>query len=199
MIGSSKESELVVAVLLYAARCWQDGDRHALRQMNFGAREAAAIAGLKIDDVARAQQLGAHCLDIRLNRDAFWGLLSGFERLREHESVQRELIARDASFEMMTALFGLGAREYARWRRILGLPISTGRPTELDEHTEHAIWRACEAHTASTESTSLQPADYLAVAIACDTSVRTVWRALASWSATDQSSAPTTLSEDSER
>lgn len=181
MIGSSKESDLVVAVLLYASRCWQEGDRHALRQMNFGVREVVAISTLQMDDITRAQRLGAHCLDIRLNRDAFWSLLSGFERLREHEALQRELIARDAPFQMMAELFGTGAREYSRWRRMFGLPTNTGRPAELDEETEHAIWRACEDRMGTAEQKSVGAKDYLEIAVACDTSVRSAWRALAPW------------------
>lgn len=36
MTTGTKESELVMAVLLYAIRCLAEGDQHALRGMNFG-------------------------------------------------------------------------------------------------------------------------------------------------------------------
>lgn len=181
MNGAGKETDLIVAVLLYAQRCWQKGDRHALRQMNFGAREIAAVSGLHLDDIARAERLGAHCLDIRLNRDAFWSLLSGFERLREREELQRELIGRDAPFDMVVELFGIGAREYSRWRRMHGLPTVVGRPPELDEETEHAIWRSCEVHMATVDRQLPNAKDYLEIAVTCEQSVRSVWRALAHW------------------
>lgn len=179
--AAGKESGLVIAALLYAQRCWQEGDRHALRQMNFGAREISAIAGLHLDDIARAEQLGAHCLDIRLNRDAFWSLLSGFERLRQRDELRRELISRDAPFDMMTELLGTGAREYSRWRRVYGMPTVIGRPPALDEATEHAIWRCCEGRMAAADQKTLCAKDYLEIALHCDESVRSVWRALAGW------------------
>ena len=39
--AGTKESELVMAVLLYAIRCLAEGDYHALRGMNFGPEEVA--------------------------------------------------------------------------------------------------------------------------------------------------------------
>ena len=41
--AGSKESDLVVAVLLYALRCVAEDDQHALRSMNFGPNEVAAL------------------------------------------------------------------------------------------------------------------------------------------------------------
>jgi len=181
MSGAAKEADLVLAVLLYASRCCQEGDRHALRQMNFGTKEIEAITGLQMDDVIRAQRLGAHCLNIRLDRHAFWGLLSRLERLRDEERLQRELIARDAPFPMMAELTDMGGREYTRWRRLYGLPPGMGRPPEPDEKTENAVWRACEQRMGTGPRRPLAAEDYLAIAEVCDVPLRTVWQALKRW------------------
>ena len=181
MSGAAKETDLVLAVLLYASRCCQEGDRHALRQMNFGTKEIEAIANLQMDDVIRAQRLGAHCLNIRLDRHAFWGLLSRLERLRDEERLQRELIALDAPFPMMAELTGMRSREYSRWRRLYGLPPGMGRPAEPDEDTENAIWRTCEERMDDDERKPLEARDYIEIAETCRASLKTVWRALARW------------------
>jgi|SRR6056297_751860 len=181
MSGAAKETDLVLAVLLYASRCCQEGDRHALRQMNFGTKEIEAIANLQMDDVIRAQRLGAHCLNIRLDRHAFWGLLSRLERLREEERLQRELIALDAPFPMMAELTGMKSREYSRWRRLYGLPPGMGRPPEPGEAIEEAIWRACEERMESGKRRPLVARDYIELAESCGASLKTVWKALTRW------------------
>ena len=42
-MSATKEAELTTAVLLYAVRCLAEGDQHALRAMNFGAKEVEAL------------------------------------------------------------------------------------------------------------------------------------------------------------
>ena len=181
MSGAAKEADLVVAAFLYVSRCARDGDRHALRQMNVGSDEIAAISRLTVDDVVRALPVAAHCLRIRIDRDAFWQLVARLDTLRERDRLLRELIAADAPAAMMTELFGMGRHEYAVWRRFCGLPNGAGRPTEPDEATERAIWRSCEAHVGDSTKRPLDANDYLAIATHCNAPVRTVWRALARW------------------
>ena len=59
--SGTKESELVMAVLLYAIRCLEEGDQHALRSMNFGPQEVAALRDINLADLYRAGSLQAHC------------------------------------------------------------------------------------------------------------------------------------------
>ena len=181
MNGAAKEADLVVAAFLYVSRCARDGDRHALRQMNVGSEEINAIRRLTVDDILRALPLGAHCLRIRVDRDAFWQLVSRLDALRERDRLLREFIAADAPGAMMTELFGLGRHEYTVWRRLYGLPNGAGRPVEPDEATERAIWRACEAHVGETGKRPLDASDYLEIARCCEAALRTVWRVLERW------------------
>ena len=42
-MSASKEAELITAVMLYAVRCFAEGDLPALKEMNFGPRELGAL------------------------------------------------------------------------------------------------------------------------------------------------------------
>ena len=179
--AASKEAELVTAVLLYAIRCLEEGDQPALRAMNFGPREIAALRELTLADLARAGALHVHCLDIELNRDVYWPMLEHLKRERRLEEVQRDLIEADAPLEMMRRLFGVGGREYTRLRRTLTHDPAVGRPPEPDEAVTHALWRAWSALRAARPDGVLSPEDYLALSTDTDASLRAVWGLTERW------------------
>lgn len=179
--AGTKESELVTAVLLYAIRCLAEGDQPALRGMNFGPKEVAALREVNLADLYRAGSLQAHCLDIQLNREVYWPMLAHLRRERWTEELQRDLIAADAPLEMMRSLFGVGSREYTRLRRLLTPEPAVGRPPEPDEATSHALWRAWSERTAGDPAAPLGPEDYLALREACGASMRTVWILTQRW------------------
>ena len=179
--AGTKESELVMAVLLYAIRCLAEGDQHALRGMNFGPDEVAALRDINLADLYRAGSLQAHCLDIRLNRDVYWPMLAHLRRERETEEVQRDLIQADAPLEMMRSLFGVGSREYTRLRRLLTSDPAIGRPPEPDEATSHALWRAWSDRTNEDPTAHLAPEDYLALCEETGASMRAVWNLTQRW------------------
>ena len=181
MTTGTKESELVMAVLLYAIRCLAEGDQHALRGMNFGPEEVAALRELNLADLYRAGSLQAHCLAIRLNRAVYWPMLTHLRQQRESETVQRDLIQADAPLEMMRSLFGVGSREYTRLRRLLTVDPSIGRPAEPDEATSHAVWQAWSKRVKEDPSASLTPEDYLALGEDTGASLRAVWNLIQRW------------------
>jgi len=168
-------------VLLYAIRCLAEGDQHALREMNFGPREIAALREISLGDLYRAGSLQAHCLAIELDRDVYWPMLAHLRRERELEEIQRDLIQADAPLEMMRSLFGVGAREYTRLRRLLTPEPAVGRPPEPDEATSHALWRAWAERTDNDSSISLAPEDYLALQQETGASMRSVWLLTQRW------------------
>ncbi len=129
-MSSSKEADLTTAVLLYAMRCLAEGDQQALRAMNFGPKELEALKGMNLSDLYRADALRVRCLKIGLDRAVFWPMLEHLQRQRESEDLQRAMIVADAPLEMMQQLFGLSSREYTRWRRLLTLAPSVGRPSD---------------------------------------------------------------------
>lgn len=181
--AGTKDSELVMAVLLYAIRCLAEGDYHALRAMHFGPNEVAALREINLADLYRAGSLQSHCLDIRLNKAVYWPMLNHLRREREIEEMQRDLIEADAPLEMMRSLFGVGAREYTRLRRLLTVLPAVGRPPEPSEESSHALWRAWSARTRNNPDTPLTAEDYLALSAESGASLRTVWTLTQRWDA----------------
>ena len=56
-MDGSKETELVMAVLLYAVRCLLEGDQAALRDMNFGPKEIDALREMKLADLCGVESM----------------------------------------------------------------------------------------------------------------------------------------------
>ena len=173
--AGTKESELVMAVMLYAIRCLSENDQHALRDMNFGPEEVAALRELNLADLYRAGSLQAHCLDIRLNRDVYWPMLAHLRRERESEELQRDLVQADAPLEMMRSLFGVGSREYTQLRRMLAVEPGVGRPPEPDDETAHRLWHALSARLNPDSGDAIDPSAYLAVHHETGASLRAIW------------------------
>ena len=173
--AGTKESELVMAVMLYAIRCLSENDQHALRGMNFGPEEVAALRELNLADLYRAGSLQAHCLNIRLDRDVYWPMLAHLRRERESEELQRDLIQADAPLEMMRRLFGVGSREYTRLRRMLAVEPGVGRPPEPDEETAHQLWRALSAQLNPDNGDVIDPSAYLMIHRETGASLRAIW------------------------
>lgn len=181
-MSGSKEADLVTAILMYAIRCLAEGDQPALRGMNFGPREVEMLREMNLADLHRVESLQAHCLDIRLDREVYWPMMEHLRRERLAEQLQQTLIQADAPLEMMQSLFGLGAREYTRLRRLLGVPPSVGRPPEPDEAMGHRLWRAWSNHVEEADAGQLAPQTYLALHQETGAPMRAVWTLTQRWS-----------------
>jgi hypothetical protein len=180
-MSATKEAELVTAVMLYAVRCFAEGDVHALQEMNFGPKELGALREISMGDLFRARELTAHCLRVRLNREVYWPMLEHLRRERESEGLQRTLIEADAPLEMMQALFGTGAHEYTRFRRLLTLSPAFGRTPEPDETESAALWAAWQA-LAPVTGEPTTAAQYLELHRTTGISLRIVWNMVQRWS-----------------
>jgi hypothetical protein len=180
-MSSNKEADLTTAVLLYAMRCLAEGDQQSLRAMNFGPKELAALKEMNLADLYRADVLRVHCLQIGLNRDVFWPMLNQLRHQRESEDLQRQFLVADAPLEMMQKLFGLSSREYTRWRRLLTLAPSVGRPPELNEADTHALWYAWQERIKGQENSVLSAADYLALQQQTGIGLRAIWVLVQRW------------------
>ena len=179
-MSAGKEAELMTAVMLYAVRCFAEGDVNALKEMNFGPKELGALRELSMGDLFRARALTAHCLQVRLNREIYWPMLDHLRRERDSEVSQRELVQADASLEMMQALFGTGGHEFTRLRRMLTVNPTFGRTPEADEAQEAALWAAWQQLGADSTS-ALTPADYLRLHRETGISVRIIWNLIERW------------------
>ena len=170
-----KAGEFVVALVIYAMRCIEDGETDALARMGFGPSEVASLAGLTLGDLKRIERLRSHCLDIKIDREAFGGII---ERIRSDglsTEWEHALIRADAPFDMMRRLFGTTRRAFVQLRRVFGVS-SVGRPREPSDAQAAALWETIEQHLRTSKRDTLAPADYLAISHDCDVPLRTVWR-----------------------
>lgn len=179
-MSASKEAELVTAVMLYAVRCFAEGDLHALKEMNFGPKELGALREISMGDLFRARELTAHCLQVRLNREVYWPMLDHLRREREAEALQRELVEADAPLEMMQALFGTGSHEYTRLRRMLTVNPAFGRTPEADEEEATVLWGARKG-LGIDEASKITPTGYLNLHHATGISLRIIWNLTQRW------------------
>ncbi|MES9988227.1 MAG: DUF2857 domain-containing protein [Candidatus Thiodiazotropha endolucinida] len=178
---STKESDLVTAVLMYAIRCLAEGDHVALQNMKFGPREIEALREMNVSDLYRVESLRAHCLDIALNRQVYWPMIDHLRVQRESEETLQSLIAADAPHEMLLILFGLNARDYGRLRRTLSVSPSVGRPPEADEESSHRLWQAWSSRVDGEITGLLAPKDYLELHRETGVPMRAIWNLTQRW------------------
>ena len=178
---STKEADLVTAVLLYALRCLAEGDQVALRNMNFGPKEIEALREMSLADLYRIESLRAHCLEITLNRQVYWPMIDHLSKQRESEEMLQSLIAADAPQEMTQVLFGLNPRDYTRLRRTLSVDPSVGRPPEPDEVSSHRLWEVWSSRVDGEASGLLTPEQYLEIHHETGLSMRAIWNLTQRW------------------
>jgi hypothetical protein len=152
-----------------------------LRAMNFGPKELDALKEMNLADLYRADTLRVHCLKIALDRTVFWPMLDNLRHQRESDDLQRELLVADAPLEMMQQLFGWSSREYTRWRRLLTLAPSVGRPPELNETDTHALWYAWQERIEAREQNALSATDYLDLQQQTGIGLRSIWALVQRW------------------
>lgn len=169
-----KAGEFVVALVIYAMRCIEDGETDALARMGFGPSEVASLSSLTFGDLKRIERLKSHCLDIKIDREA-WEIITRIRADGLSTEWEHELIRADAPLEMMRRLFGTTSRAYTKLRQIFGVS-SVGRPREPSDAQAAALWEMIESHLRARHSELLAPADYLTISRQCGVPLRTVWR-----------------------
>ena len=178
-MNATREADLVSAVLMYAVRCLVECDWAALRNMKFGPKEIEALRGMTLADLYRIESLRGHCLDITLDRRAFWQMIEHLRSRRESEEALQSLIAADAPQEMVEVLFGLKPRMYSRLRRSLSVDPSVGRPAEPDEESATRLWEAWSSRVDGSEPTA---ETYLEIHRETGIAMRAIWNLTRRWS-----------------
>ena len=108
-------------------------------------------------------------------------MIDHLQQQRQSEEWQQTLIAADAPLEMLQTLFGVGAREYTRLRRVLTVEPSVGRPLEPDEATSHRLWTAWKSQAGSEDAEVLSPETYLELHHETNIPMRAVWNLTQRW------------------
>ena len=65
----SREGNLVLAALFYAADCVAEGDADRLRAMGLGIPDAAGLCSLTLEELRRVGAMCGHALEIRFDPD----------------------------------------------------------------------------------------------------------------------------------
>lgn len=180
-MSATREADLVSAILMYAIRCLAEHDWTALRNMKFGPKEIEALREMNMADLYRIESLRGHCLDITLDRQAFWQMLEHLRIRRESEEALQSLIAADAPQEMVEVLFGLKPRMYSRLRRNLSLEPSVGRPAEPDEESANRLWEAWSRRVDGGKDEPT-PETYLEIHQETGIAMRAIWNLTQRWS-----------------
>ena len=180
-MNSTREADLVSAVLMYAIRCLAECDWAALRNMKFGPKEIEALREMSMADLYRLESLRGHCLAITLDRLAFWQMIEHLRGQRESEEALQSLIAADAPQEMMQVLFGLKPRMYSRLRRHLSVEPSVGRPAEPDDASADRLWEAWSRRLEG-EQGEPTPSTYLEIHRETGIPMRAIWNLTQRWS-----------------
>ena len=170
-----KAGDFVVALVIYAMRCIKDGETDTLTAMGFGPSEVADLAALRFGDLQRIERLKTHCLEIKVDRQAFAEMIGRVRSDSLSIEWEHELIRADAPLDMMRRLFGTNSRAYARLRRLYDVS-SAGRPREPSEDDAAILWRLWAGRVRDAPHGVLRPFDYLAISRQCSLPLRTVWR-----------------------
>lgn len=170
-----KAGDFVVALVLYAMRCIEDGEMDTLARMGFGPSEMAALASLTFGDLRRIESLRSHCLDIKIDREAFSGIIRRIRADGLSTEWEHALILADAPFDMMRRLFGTSRRAYTKLRQVFGVS-SVGRPRSPSDAQAAALWEMMKKRLRASPRDTLPPSDYLAISRQCGVPLRTVWQ-----------------------
>ena len=170
-----KAGEFVAALVIYAMRCIEDGETEVLARMGLGLSEVSAIASLTFGELKRIERLTEHCLDIKIDREAFRAIVQRARADGRSTEWELALIRADAPFDMMQRLFGTTRRVYTKLRQAFGVS-SAGRPREPTAAEAALLSHALEHRLQESSRYQLAPADYLAISSNCSVPLRIVWR-----------------------
>jgi len=178
---STKEAELNLAVLTYAAKCLAEGDCEALERLGLKRADVEAIEALGLTDTQYVAAIGWPILRTdALDRDLLARLVAHVKRMRSREDLRNALLQHDAPQPLMYTLFGTDTREYAWLRKRFDAPSSPGRSREPTEAEEHTVWSAYEA-LGKQDHEALSADDYLTLRQQSGVSLRLIWLLIQRW------------------
>ncbi len=154
------------------------GNWRRLSDMGLSRKQVEELWSLSLGEVKRTEQkLDSDFVSIRVDGNALSCAIKMARVETEANKIRDELIARDAPVEMMTVLYGLGGRDYARLRRVLNVPAGAGRPAETDEATASKVWGSWESiRPTSAHLKPTKPEEWIRLSDETGISVRTIWR-----------------------
>lgn len=125
----------------------QNGNFERCRQLGLGIHDLRLLQSLPQTTLTRLSSSRVSWVKFKVDSDMLKQLAEQAERDVEQERLANRALVLGASTEMMYQYFGLSHSDTAARRRILQIEARRGRPTQINEAQEHAIWnRWCELH-----------------------------------------------------
>ncbi|HFH3285691.1 DUF2857 domain-containing protein [Pseudomonas aeruginosa] len=130
-----------------------------LHELHLGNLQRCKALGLTEDDIELLQSLPpttlsrlAHAsvpwVEVRVDSPVLRRLIEQVDRDEQNERLINRALKLGASSTIMYRCFGLSHSETAMRRRLLRIEIRKGRPQQLSEEQEHALWqRWCQLRT----------------------------------------------------
>ena len=172
----SIHTDLSFHVLRYALQRVNDGDLSAALDLGFTVDEIRAMEVLTLNDLEHLSQLSAHFLRVHVDHDTYRAMINRVTEEAESKGTQNDLLRAGAPRSLMAEMFGWSALQYAHRRRLLGITSTPGRPPQLTESDETAVWRHWRLHgQAPLAQRYLQAATAVGVTVAAVHSLVRSW------------------------
>jgi hypothetical protein len=180
----SKEGELNYALFVYATRCLAEGDVAAMRKIGFAPEDITVLDQLRTADLHALAASRANAINVSVDRSAFQRLIETLYRRRTRERLKRELLRLDAPLPLMSALFGMNARQYTSLRDSIGITAGIGRPTSmLETDADARLWRLWVLFADANNPGRLRHDDlWLIIGRELPMELRSCWFAIQEWS-----------------
>ena len=176
-VTSPTDAVLVHAVLSYlGGSLAASPDPRMAQAFGVSPKLAKRIMDLTTTDLMLIATKGAHCIKIKIDEAAFDGVLETVGDEGSDITVKHACIEAGASREMMTELFGVTHREYARLRQMLGMGRGNGRPKECSPDDADRIFDAWQQQGCPQDAKSL-----LTMARKLCLPLRLIWEELAQY------------------
>lgn len=129
-------NQAMLTQILHALR---HGNLQSCRRLGLSEQDIAQLQALSTGTLARLEQASVPWVQINLT--AFRQLLAQSEHDAQQELLINRALRLGASSRIMYTCFGMVHSETAMRRRVLNIEARRGRPQQLSEAQEHALWQ----------------------------------------------------------
>ena len=129
------------AMLLQILHDLRAGNRERCKALGLGEEDLELLRTLPYGILASLAHAPVPWVQVRIDLQTFRRIIVQGERDEQLELLINRAIRLGASSAIMYECFGLLYSETALRRRLLNVPVRKGRPQQLSEAQQHALWR----------------------------------------------------------
>jgi len=151
-----------------------EGDLQALLALGLEPEDIRAMEQMTLADLRVMSSFAGSYLRRAADVQMFRRARSRMQSERAAALLRDRLIADDAPYALVHALFGTSGAEYAARRRLLGVVEGIGRPAQCDEAAEARVWSALRG-LRNEPGPALPPEEWIELQARTGESLRTLW------------------------